>query len=166
MSETTLQKEMAKLKPAVKKEMAKLKPATTAAKVRAMMPQIQEQLANGVPYADIVAALNEAGLELAPRNFETILYRYRKKHGAAAPAASAQPPAEPEADAAGEPAAAPEPPAATEQPAAKTETDAQKRDREALERTFNPETRYKTADRLMRAPNPRLNKLGTTPRKK
>lgn len=58
-----------------------LKPTSVSAQVRAMMPMIEEQIAKGVAHAEIVKALNDAGLSVAFTNFESILYRYRKKWG-------------------------------------------------------------------------------------
>lgn len=63
------------------KAIAELKPGSTAAKVRALMPSIERQLASGVRRKDVVEALNKAGLNLAETNFNSIVARYRKKHG-------------------------------------------------------------------------------------
>lgn len=119
----------------------KLEPGTTAGKVRAIMPEIERQIDSGVTWAEIVQALNDAGLKLTYNNFQSILYRYRKKHGR-----KATRPATPVPESSSAPfQAEPEPGTAHsgDQPNLP--------DRDAFERSLNPETRYKTADRLMQA---------------
>ena len=61
----------------------RLKPRTKAAKLRAMMRLIETRLEEGVQHADILQWLNEEGLELTERTYQSYLYRYRRRRRAA-----------------------------------------------------------------------------------
>ncbi len=124
-------------KTTLQEALTALKPGSTAAKVRAVMPLIEEQIARGVPHAGIVEALNDAGLNLAFTNFESILYRCRKKHGNQAAKEPAGQPPGPQVHAPAVVADNPPPPG-----------------EDPLERALDPATRYQTADRLMQRPRP------------
>ena len=69
-----------------------LEPKTKAAKVREVMPVIEQRLAAGVRIADILKALSNGGIELTEATLKSYLYRYRRKHGRAE---TARPPAQP-----------------------------------------------------------------------
>ncbi|XDJ36620.1 MAG: hypothetical protein V3Q69_13870 (plasmid) [Burkholderia sp.] len=68
-----------KLKAAI----AKLTGSTVAAKLRQVMPEIDEKVEQGVQHEDIVAALREGGIEVNIETFRKNLYRYRAKLRAA-----------------------------------------------------------------------------------
>ena len=57
----------------------RLKPRTKAAKLRAMMRLIETRLDEGVQHADILQWLNEEGLGLTERTYQSYLYRYRRR---------------------------------------------------------------------------------------
>jgi hypothetical protein len=59
-----------------------IEPATKAARLRAVMPDIERKLAAGVRLAQIHQALVDAGFELTLAALKTYLHRYRKKHAA------------------------------------------------------------------------------------
>ena len=48
------------------------------AKLRAIMPEIEQKLAEGVTHEDIVRALYNAGFDIALPTFRMYLYRYRR----------------------------------------------------------------------------------------
>lgn len=52
---------------------------TKAARLRALMPEIERQVSEGKRWEDIIAHLNEAGLEIPRETFKSYLYRYRRK---------------------------------------------------------------------------------------
>lgn len=131
----------------MKTALSGLQPGSISAQVRAMMPTIENEIARGVPHAEIVKALNDSGLPVAFTNFESILYRYRKKWGKAQMPSAHEP--EPHAATRREsPASPPEKPddAATE-----TETGEATNtpDREAFEASLDPVAREKFADQFM-----------------
>jgi len=119
---------------------------TAAAKVREVMPDIEHQIERGMSSKAIVAALNEAGLEVTQRNFEAILYRYRKKHGGQGVPAPARQTAPDE----------PQPPASADTAKAGTgvegaapEKARNESDRDAFEQSLDPVERDKFADKYM-----------------
>jgi len=50
---------------------------TKAAKLRRVMPEIEEKLEQGVRHEEIVAALHTGGLDVTLETFRKTLYRYR-----------------------------------------------------------------------------------------
>ncbi len=64
-----------KLKTAI----SKLTGSTAAAKLRQVMPEIDEKIEQGVRHEEIVAALHEGGIEVNLEIFRKNLYRYRAK---------------------------------------------------------------------------------------
>ncbi|MGU7843617.1 conjugal transfer protein TraD [Burkholderia sp. AW33-5] len=60
-----------------------IEPKTKAAKVREVMPVIEQRIAAGVRIADILEALQGSGIELTEATLKSYLYRYRKKQGKA-----------------------------------------------------------------------------------
>ncbi|AET95635.1 hypothetical protein [Caballeronia zhejiangensis] len=56
-----------------------LEPKTKAAKVREVMPVIEQRIAAGVRIADILKALKEGGIDLTEATLKSYLYRYRQK---------------------------------------------------------------------------------------
>lgn len=58
-----------------------IEPKSKAAKVREVMPVIEQRIAAGVRIADILKALKDSGLELSEATLKSYLYRYRKKQG-------------------------------------------------------------------------------------
>ena len=83
----------------IKDALNKLQPTTKAARLRALMPDIERQLATGIQLKAIQAALLSGGLEFTLTTLKTYLYRFRQvaPHPAivvtnvvAAPPASAQ----------------------------------------------------------------------------
>lgn len=56
-----------------------IEPKSKAAKVREVMPVIEQRIAAGVRIADILKALKDSGLELTKATLKSYLYRYRKK---------------------------------------------------------------------------------------
>ncbi|ASN11688.1 conjugal transfer protein TraD [Xanthomonas axonopodis pv. khayae] len=58
-----------------------MEPKTKAAKVREVMPVIEQRIAAGVRIADILKTLKDSGIELTEATLKSYLYRYRKKQG-------------------------------------------------------------------------------------
>ncbi|AUS41345.1 conjugal transfer protein TraD [Ralstonia solanacearum] len=58
-----------------------MEPKTKAAKVREVMPVIEQRIAAGVRIADILKTLKDSGIELTEATLKSYLYRHRKKHG-------------------------------------------------------------------------------------
>ncbi len=58
-----------------------LEPKTKAAKVREVMPVIEQRISAGVRIVDILKVLKDSGLELSEATLKSYLYRYRKKQG-------------------------------------------------------------------------------------
>ncbi|GAB5098066.1 conjugal transfer protein TraD [Caballeronia sp. HLA56] len=56
-----------------------LEPKTKAAKVREVMPLIEQRISAGVRIADILKALRESGIDLTEATLKSYLYRYRQK---------------------------------------------------------------------------------------
>ncbi|BBU33359.1 hypothetical protein BTHE68_70930 (plasmid) [Burkholderia sp. THE68] len=56
-----------------------LEPKTKAAKVREVMPLIEQRISAGVRIADILKALREGGIDLTEATLKSYLYRYRQK---------------------------------------------------------------------------------------
>ncbi|PAJ87802.1 conjugal transfer protein TraD [Burkholderia ubonensis] len=56
-----------------------IEPKTKAAKVREVMPVIEQRIAAGVRIADILKTLRDGGIELTAATLKSYLYRYRKK---------------------------------------------------------------------------------------
>lgn len=50
-----------------------------AARMRDYIQQIEDALSSGVRRADVVAALNDSGIQITLKNFEQTLYRERRK---------------------------------------------------------------------------------------
>lgn len=63
----------------------RLEPKTKAAKIRELMPVIEEKMALGVRTADIRKVLKDNGVELSEATLKSYLYRYRKKREKTAP---------------------------------------------------------------------------------
>ncbi|MFW9457742.1 conjugal transfer protein TraD [Xanthomonas euvesicatoria pv. euvesicatoria] len=59
-----------------------IEPKTKAAKVREVMPVIEQRIAAGVRIADILKTLRDSGIDLTEATLKSYLYRYRKKHQA------------------------------------------------------------------------------------
>ncbi|MGY2492757.1 conjugal transfer protein TraD [Cupriavidus sp. CP313] len=56
-----------------------LEPKTKAARVREVMPVIEERIAAGVRIVDILKILQDSGIDLTKATLNTYLYQYRKK---------------------------------------------------------------------------------------
>lgn len=56
-----------------------LEPKTKAAKVREVMPVIEQRIAAGVRIADVLKALKAGGIDLTEATLKSYLYRYRQK---------------------------------------------------------------------------------------
>ncbi|WP_175983216.1 conjugal transfer protein TraD [Caballeronia zhejiangensis] len=56
-----------------------LEPKTKAAKVREVMPLIEQRISAGVRIADILKALRESGIDLTEATLKSYLYRYRQQ---------------------------------------------------------------------------------------
>jgi hypothetical protein len=84
-------------------------PKTKAARVRLVLPLIEQKIAEGVRIADMLAALHDAGIAISLATLKSYLYRYRKKQAAQAPSAGRAG----LASASGDPAPAAAAPAAT-----------------------------------------------------
>lgn len=56
--------------------------STVAAKLRAVMPDIDRKVRDGVRHEEIIEALEAAGVSVNLNTFRSNLYRYRRKHGA------------------------------------------------------------------------------------
>ena len=52
---------------------------STSAKLKSIMPEINQKVLEGVSHEDIVAALSEGGLVISLPTFRTNLYRYRRE---------------------------------------------------------------------------------------
>lgn len=63
----------------VKLAISRMEPTSMAAKLRQVMPGIEEKLAAGVQLGEIHKVLVNAGFELTFQTFKTYIYRYRKK---------------------------------------------------------------------------------------
>ncbi|RBG50927.1 hypothetical protein BRM42_22065 [Xanthomonas oryzae pv. oryzae] len=61
----------------LKQSITELTGGTKAAKLRRVMPEIEEKLDQGVRHEEIVAALHAGGLEVTLETFRKTLYRYR-----------------------------------------------------------------------------------------
>ena len=48
-------------------------------RLQSLWPAIEEKLAQGVSHAEILRALNNNGLALSERTYQSYLYRYRKR---------------------------------------------------------------------------------------
>jgi hypothetical protein len=70
--------------------LAALRPKTKMARVREVMPVIEQRIAAGVRIPDILKALKDSGLELTEATLRNYLYRYRKKQGKVSAPASIQ----------------------------------------------------------------------------
>lgn len=56
-----------------------MEPKTKAAKVREVMPVIEQKIAAGVRIADIVTVLKDGGVDMSEATLTNYLYRFRKK---------------------------------------------------------------------------------------
>jgi hypothetical protein len=56
-----------------------LEPKTKAAKVREVMPLIEQRISAGVRIVDVLKALRESGIDLTEATLKSYLYRYRQK---------------------------------------------------------------------------------------
>jgi hypothetical protein len=63
----------------LKDQIASFKGKTTASQLRALMPDIDRRVREGVDHETIVAGLTEAGLPININTFRSNLYRYRAK---------------------------------------------------------------------------------------
>ncbi|KHL55230.1 hypothetical protein LN565_14935 [Xanthomonas euvesicatoria pv. euvesicatoria] len=61
----------------LKQSITELTGGTKAAKLRRVMPEIEEKLDQGVRHEEIVAALHAGGLDVTLETFRKTLYRYR-----------------------------------------------------------------------------------------
>lgn len=64
---------------ALKELVARVPGGTLAARLRAIMPEIDRRIREGVRHDEIIAALNANGFALNLNTFRSYLYRYRKK---------------------------------------------------------------------------------------
>ncbi len=62
--------------------LSRLQPRSKAARLRALMPQTRARLEEGVQHSDIIRLLNQQGLELTERTYQSYLYRFRKEQRA------------------------------------------------------------------------------------
>ena len=62
-------------------ELSRLQPRSKAARLRALMPQIRAKLEEGVQHSDIIRLLNQQGLELTERTYQSYLYRLENSSG-------------------------------------------------------------------------------------
>lgn len=56
-----------------------LEPKTKVARVREVMPVIEERIAAGVRIADIAKTLQDSGIDLTEATLKSYLYQHRKK---------------------------------------------------------------------------------------
>lgn len=63
----------------VKLAISRMEPTSTSAKLRQVMPEIEEKLAAGVRLREVHQVLLEAGFDLTFQTLKTYIYRYRKK---------------------------------------------------------------------------------------
>lgn len=63
----------------LKSQIANLKGKTTASQLRALMPDIDRRVREGVEHETIIAGLADAGLTINLNTFRSNLYRYRAK---------------------------------------------------------------------------------------
>src|SRR5580698_962451 len=56
----------------------KLEAGTKAARLRALMPEIEQRLAAGARISDLVRTLNDNGLPMSTATLKSYLYRFRK----------------------------------------------------------------------------------------
>src|SRR5580698_2822763 len=56
----------------------KLEAGTKAARLRSLMPEIEQRLAAGARISDLVRTLNENGLPISTATLKSYLYRFRK----------------------------------------------------------------------------------------
>ncbi|MCT8308714.1 hypothetical protein NYQ51_16960 [Xanthomonas translucens pv. translucens] len=68
----------------LKQSLTELTGGTKAAKLRRVMPEIEEKLDQGVRHEEIVAALAAGGLDVTLETFRKTLYRYRAQHAGGA----------------------------------------------------------------------------------
>ncbi|SCK09217.1 hypothetical protein VAR608DRAFT_0321 [Variovorax sp. HW608] len=68
-----------------------LEPQTKAARLRDVLPVIEQKLAEGVRIADIARTLNDGGLELTGGTLKSYLSRYRKRSKVKAPLSHSDP---------------------------------------------------------------------------
>ncbi|MGY2492758.1 hypothetical protein [Cupriavidus sp. CP313] len=61
------------------KALTALEPKTKVARVREVMPVIEERIAAGVRIADIAKALQDGGIDLSEATLRSYLYQHRKK---------------------------------------------------------------------------------------
>lgn len=68
---------------------------TKSGRLRALMPLIEDRLADGVRQQDIITALREGGIDLTPGTFKSYLHRHRVKqrnHPTSPPQLKSEPP--------------------------------------------------------------------------
>lgn len=65
----------------IRKQLQQLLGKTTSAKMRELMPEIDDRVKAGVSHLEIVNLLNSQGLKINLDTFRVYLYRYRKKRG-------------------------------------------------------------------------------------
>lgn len=70
----------------LKSQLSALTGRTTAAKLRALMPEIVAKVEAGVSHDEIIETLNASGFDLKLTTFRSNLYRYRQKQSQDAPA--------------------------------------------------------------------------------
>lgn len=63
----------------VKLAISRMEPTSTSAKIRQVMPEIEEKLAAGVRLGEIHKVLLSAGFNLSIHTLKTYIYRHRKK---------------------------------------------------------------------------------------
>ncbi|MCX7206533.1 MAG: hypothetical protein NT086_11215 [Proteobacteria bacterium] len=86
-------------------ELAKGKPQSKAARLRAALPDIDAALADGYSHKEILAILNQSGLDLSFEVYQTTLFRIRKPQKKEKPRDPATPTPAKETPAAATPAA-------------------------------------------------------------
>lgn len=69
----------------IKQILASVKPKTKAARLRELMPIIEQKISAGVRIADILDALIKGGLDITSSTLKSYLYRHRKKLTATSP---------------------------------------------------------------------------------
>jgi hypothetical protein len=73
-------------RPDLTQALSEIEPKTKAAKVRQVMPIIEQKIKAGVRIADILQTLKASGIELSEATLKSYLYRHRKRQGATAAA--------------------------------------------------------------------------------
>lgn len=75
----------------LKELVAKVASKTLAVQLRAIMPEVDRRVREGIRYDEIIAALKANGFAVNRNTFRSYLYRYRKKAGHAVDRPQASP---------------------------------------------------------------------------